>query len=228
MLFRKAGSCSPRVFLKPDKRVIMQTLGSLMTVLIPLLIITDPLGNLPFFLLFTERNTPSERRRMAAISSSTACVILAFFAITGDFVLRFFHISLPAFQLAGGFIFFIYALQMMRVIPSGLKSTSEEEKEGVAKENVALVPLATPLLAGPGAITAVLVWQQTPDSPVSTPLLLSAIVLTCLIIYLVFHFGASIIRVMGVGGIRVVTRLMGLLLAVIAVQFMVSGYLQIR
>ncbi|MBW1858781.1 MAG: MarC family protein [Deltaproteobacteria bacterium] len=206
----------------------MQTLGSLMTVLIPLLIITDPLGNLPFFLLFTERNTPSERRRMAAISSSTACVILAFFAITGDFVLRFFHISLPAFQLAGGFIFFIYALQMMRVIPSGLKSTSEEEKEGVAKENVALVPLATPLLAGPGAITAVLVWQQTPDSPVSTPLLLSAIVLTCLIIYLVFHFGASIIRVMGVGGIRVVTRLMGLLLAVIAVQFMVSGYLQIR
>ncbi|MBW1743352.1 MAG: MarC family protein [Deltaproteobacteria bacterium] len=206
----------------------MQTLASLMTILVPLLIITDPLGNLPFFLLFTERNTPSERRRMAAISSSTACVILAFFAITGDFVLRFFHISLPAFQLAGGFIFFIYALQMMRVIPSGLKSTSEEEKEGVTKENVALVPLATPLLAGPGAITAVLVWQQTPNSPVTTPLLLSAIILSCLIIYLVFRFGASIIRVMGVGGIRVVTRLMGLLLAVIAVQFMVSGYLQIR
>jgi len=206
----------------------MQTLGSLVTILVPLLIITDPLGNLPFFLLFTERNTPSERRRMAAISSSTACVILAFFAITGDFVLRFFHISLPAFQLAGGFIFFIYALQMMRVIPSGLKSTSEEEKEGVTKDNVALVPLATPLLAGPGAITAVLVWQQTPDSPVSTPLLLSAIVVTCLAIYLVFYFGASIIRVIGVGGIRVITRLMGLLLAVIAVQFMVSGYLQIQ
>jgi multiple antibiotic resistance protein len=206
----------------------MQTLETLMTILIPLVIITDPLGNLPFFLLFTERNTPSERRRMAAISSSTACVILAFFAITGDFVLRFFHISLPAFQLAGGFIFFIYALQMMRVIPSGLKSTSEEEKESVTKENVALVPLATPLLAGPGAITAVLVWQQTPNSPVTTPLLLGAIIVTCLTIYLVFRFGASIIRVMGVGGIRVVTRLMGLLLAVIAVQFMVSGYQQIQ
>ena len=199
-----------------------------MTILVPLLIITDPLGNLPFFLLFTERNTPSERHRMAAISASTACVILAFFAITGDFVLRFFHISLPACQLAGGFIFFIYALQMMQVIPGGLKSTSEEEKEGVTKDNVALVPLATPLLAGPGAITAVLVWQQTPNSPVSIPLLLSAIIVTCLAIYLVFRFGASIIRVMGVGGIRVTTRLMGLLLAVIAVQFMVSGYLQIR
>jgi multiple antibiotic resistance protein len=206
----------------------MEMLESLITILIPLVIITDPLGNLPFFLLFTERNTPSERRRMAAISASTACLILAFFAITGDFVLRFFHISLPAFQLAGGFIFFIYALQMMRVIPSGLKSTSEEEKEGVTKENVALVPLATPLLAGPGAITAVLVWQQTPDSHVSAPLLLGAIIITCLTIYLVFRFGASIIRVMGVGGIRVVTRLMGLLLAVIAVQFMVSGYQQIQ
>lgn len=206
----------------------MHTLESLITTLIPLVIIMDPLGNLPFFLLFTEQNTPSERRRMGAICSLAACLILLFFCITGDFVLRFFHISLPAFQLAGGFIFFVYALQMLRVIPGGLKSTSEEEEEGVAKENVALVPLATPLLAGPGAITAVLVWQQTPDSSVTTFVLVGAIIITCLIVYLVFHFAASIIRVMGVGGIRVVTRLMGLLLAVIAVQFMVSGYQQIR
>ncbi len=206
----------------------MQTIESLMTILVPLVIITDPLGNLTFFLLFTEKNTLSERRRMAAVSATTACIILVFFAITGDFVLRFFHISLPAFQLAGGFIFFVYALQMMRVIPGGVKTTSEEEQEGVEKQNVALVPLATPLLAGPGAITAVLVWQRTLDTPVSALLLLGAIVITCLTIYLVFHFGSAIIRVMGVGGIRVVTRLMGLLLAVIAVQFMVSGYQQIR
>lgn len=206
----------------------MQTIESLMTILIPLVIITDPLGNLLFFLLFTEKNTPSERRRVAAISSLTACLILGFFATTGDFVLRFFHISLPAFQLAGGFVFFVYALQMMRVIPGGVKTTSEEEQEGITKENVALVPLATPLLAGPGAITAVLVWQQTLETPESMLLLLSAIIVTCLIIYLTFHFATSIIRMMGVGGIRVVTRLMGLLLAVIAVQFMVSGYQQIQ
>ena len=155
-------------------------------------------------------------------------MILSFFAITGDFVLGFFHISLPAFQLAGGFIFFVYALQMMRVIPGGVKTTSEEEQEGVAKDNVALVPLATPLLAGPGAITAVLVWQQTLDTPGNTFLLLSAIIIACLIIYITFLFAALIIRAMGVGGIRVATRLMGLLLAVIAVQFMVSGYQQIR
>lgn len=211
----------------PFALVIMHTLEFFMTILIPLVIIMDPLGNLPFFLLFTEQNTPSERRRMAAIASLTACVILVFFGVTGDFVLRFFGIGLPAFQLAGGFIFFVYALQMLRLIPGGLKTTSEEEQEGIAKENVALVPLATPMLAGPGAITAVLVWQQAPDNPANTALLLGAIIVSCLIVYLVFHFGGSIIRVMGVGGIRVVTRLMGLLLAVIAVQFMVSGFQQI-
>jgi multiple antibiotic resistance protein len=206
----------------------MGTVESLLTILIPLLIIMDPLGNLPFFLLFTEQNTPSERRRMAAIASAAAWAILFFFCLTGNFVLRFFGIGLPAFQLAGGFIFFIYALQMLHLIPSGLKTSSEEEKEGVTKQNVALVPLATPLLAGPGAITAVLVWQQGPNNPMDIALLLGAITIACVIVYFVFHSATSIIRAIGLGGIRVLTRLMGLLLAVIAVQFMVSGFQQIR
>lgn len=206
----------------------METVGYLFTILIPLLIIMDPLGNLPFFLLFTEKNSPQEKRKMAAIASITACAILFFFCLTGKFVLRFFGIGLPAFQLAGGFIFFIYALQMLHLIPSGLKTTSEEEKEGVTKENVALVPLATPLLAGPGAITAVLVWQQKPNNIMDIALLLGAIIIACLIVYFVFHSGTWIIRAIGLGGIRVATRLMGLLLAVIAVQFMVSGLQQIR
>ena len=206
----------------------MGALKSILTILVPLVIIMDPLGNLPFFLLFTEHNNPSEQRNMAAIAAVTAGLILIFFVLTGDFVLRFFGISLPAFQLAGGFIFFIYALQMLRLIPIGVKTTSEEKKEGIEKENVALVPIATPLLAGPGAITAVLVWRQKPDDPLSILLLLAAITVACLIVYLVFYFGRSISRFMGVGGIRVVTRLMGLLLAVIAVQFMVSGFQQIK
>ena len=199
-----------------------------MTILAPLVIIMDPLGNLPFFILFTEQNTPAEQRRIAAITSLTACIILIFFGFTGDFVLRFFGIGLPAFQLAGGFIFFLYALQMLRLIPGGMKTTVEEEEEGVTKENVALVPMATPLIAGPGAITAVLVWRQSPDNHLGTVFLLMAIIIACLIVYCIFYFGERIRRAMGVGGIRVTTRLMGLLLAVIAVQFMVSGFQQIR
>lgn len=206
----------------------MESLLYFITIVIPLVIIMDPLGNLPFFLLFTETNTPRERQRMAAIASVAAGAILIFFSLTGTVILRFFKIGLPAFQVAGGFIFFVYALQMLQLIPSGMKTSAEEQQEGVAKENVALVPLATPLLAGPGAITAVLVWRQYPPSPLNTVVLLGAIVGACLIVYLVFYFGQRIRNVMGVGGIRVVTRLMGLLLAVIAVEFMVSGFQQIR
>jgi multiple antibiotic resistance protein len=198
-----------------------------LTMLVPLLLIMDPLGNLVFFLMFTERNSPSERSKVAAISSFTAFAILVFFGLTGDFVLRFLGIGLPAFQLAGGFIFFIYALQMLRLIPSGLKTSLEEQREGMDKSNVALVPLATPLLAGPGAITAVLAWQQKIQGLMSVPLLLLTIITACTIVYLVFYFGQRISGFLGVGGTRVVTRLMGLLLAVIAVQFMVNGFQQI-
>jgi len=206
----------------------MKTFTEFITLLIPLIIIMDPFGNLPFFILFTEQNTPAKRGRMAAIAASAAGIILIFFGLTGDFVLRFFSIGLPAFQIAGGFIFFVYSLQMLHLIPSGMKTTSEEEQEGLKKANAALVPLATPLLAGPGAITAVLVWHQNPGSAVSVSLLTAVIMTACIIVYVVFRFGKWIQGFMGVGGIRVVTRLMGLLLAVIAVQFMVNGFQQIR
>jgi len=206
----------------------METVQPFLTILIPLVIIMDPIGNLPFYLLFTENNSVAEQNRMAAIASFGAGAILIFFGLTGDFILRFFRVGLPAFQLAGGFIFFIYALQMLRLIPSGMKTSEEEEREGIAKENVALVPLATPLMAGPGAITAVLVRQQSPDFAANQAVLILAIVTACLLAYGVFRFGKLIRGIMGVGGIRVVSRLLGLLLAVIAVQFMVDGWQQIR
>jgi multiple antibiotic resistance protein len=205
----------------------MEIFEDFIAILVTLIIIMDPLGNLPFFLLFTRRNTHAERIRIAGIAAASACAILIFFSTTGDAVLRFFGIGLPAFQITGGFILFVYSLQMLRLIPASIKSTDEEEQEGISKENVALVPLATPLLAGPGAITAVLVWQETADDPLSTPLLSAAIVIACLVLYLVFYLGERIYRILGVGGIRVVARLMGLLLAVIAVQFIVDGIRQI-
>ena len=205
----------------------MDTINPFITFFISLLIIMDPLGNLPFFLMFTEKNTLPERNKAAAISSFAACLILIFFCLTGDFILHFFGIGLPTFQLAGGFIFFIYALQMLRLIPGALKTSSEEEKEGLEKENVAMVPLATPLLAGPGAITIVLAWQQKIEDLLNMPFLFFSIIIACIAVYLVFYFGHKISRFLGVGGIRVITRLMGLLLAVIAVQFMVDGFQKI-
>ena len=206
----------------------METIKPFVTFFITLVIIMDPLGNLPFFLMFTTKNSPSDRDKMAAVSSLTACLILIFFGLIGDFILEFFGIELSAFQLAGGFIFFLYALQLLQLIPSGLKTSSEEEKEGLEKENAALVPLAIPLLAGPGAITTVLAWQQKMGDLLRLPFFILTIILACLIVFLVFYFGRRIGDFLGVGGTRVVTRLMGLLLAVIAVQVMVTGFQQIQ
>lgn len=205
----------------------MEQFKEFLTIFIPLLIIMDPLGNLPFFILFTRDKSPQDKRRVALVASSASCLILILFAATGNMILSFFHVSLPAFQLAGGLIFFIYALQMLGLLPSGIKTSSEEEQEGIEKESVALVPLATPLLAGPGAITAVLVWREDMASSLPFFSLFLAIFASCFISYLVFRFDQIISNVLGVGGIRVLTRLMGLLLAVIAVQFIVRGLEQI-
>lgn len=206
----------------------MESFNFFMTILIPLLIIMDPLGNLPFFLLFTARNTPQERKRMAATASGAAGAVLVFFGLTGDSLLRYFGITLPAFQLAGGLVFLIYSLQMLALIPSGIKTSQEEEEEGASKHNAALVPLAIPLLAGPGAITAVLVWRQSHTAAFDTLLLVLAVLLACGIVYVFFLYAERVRKAMGLSGIRVVTRLMGLLLAVIAVQFMVNGFQQLR
>jgi len=201
----------------------MPVLQEIARILIPLIIIMDPLGNLPFFMMFTAGKSHAERNRIAAVATATAAIILLFFALTGNFVLHFFHISLPAFQIAGGFIFFIYALQMLALIPSGLKTSNEEEHEAISKDSVALVPLATPFLAGPGAITAVLVWRDRITTLPNVAIFLIAIPLACLVVYFVFRFGQKITQLLGVGGIRVLTRLMGLLIAVIAAEFIVEG-----
>jgi multiple antibiotic resistance protein len=195
--------------------------------LLPLLIIMDPFGNMPLYLSLTRNNTVQERRHMAAVACLASAVILGLFALTGDAVLRFFQISMPAFQIAGGFIFFIYALQLLALIPSGIKGSAEEEEEGIRKQNIALVPLATPLLAGPGAITAVLVWRQQSETFVQNLQLYAAVLAACVVVYLVLYFADFLQRLLGVSGIRVITRLMGLLLSVIAVQFMVNGWQQL-
>ncbi len=193
----------------------------------PLVIIMDPVGNLPLFLAMTRDLNVRQQSRVAAVACLSAGLILAFFGLTGDRLLRFFGITLPAFQLAGGVIFFIYALQMLGLLPAGMKSSAAEAEESLHKTNVALVPLATPLLAGPGAITAVLVWQQDPQRQIPFVYLLPVIGAACLTVFAAFWAGRWLRRVLGLGGIGVITRLTGLLLAVLAMQFMVNGLREI-
>jgi len=197
------------------------------TTFVSLFIIMDPIGNLPFFLLFTDHCTRREQIRIAAEAAFASAVILILFVWGGDAILNFFDISIPAFQIAGGFIFFLYALQMLQLLPTGMKTSAQEEEESLSRENVALVPIATPLLAGPGAITAVLVWRHSYTGGSYSWLIILATVLVCCTIFLTFSFGTYIRKTLGLSGIKVLSRIMGLLLAVLAVQFMVNGFVGI-
>lgn len=207
---------------------IQENVAYFLTITVSLFIIMDPIGNLPFFLMFTEHSTPTDRVKTAAIATLGAGSILVIFVVAGDAVLNFFQISIPAFQIAGGFIFFLYALQMLQILPSGMKTSTKEEEESLTRTHVALVPIATPLLAGPGAITAILVWRHSYSETHYIGLLVGAIFVVCLFIFITFLFGSYLKKILGISGIGVISRIMGLLLAVIAVQFMVNGFVALK
>ncbi|MCX7822611.1 MAG: MarC family protein [Syntrophobacterales bacterium] len=190
---------------------------------ISLVLIMDPLGNLPLFLNFTSAYEPRERIRTAIWSSVSAATILTIFCIGGERVLSFFGISIPAFQITGGIIFFLYALQMLQILPSGMKTTTEEEQETMEKENIAIVPMGIPFIAGPGAITNVLLWRQLAEDSYHVIILVIAVIGASFVVYLSLRFSVIISRFLGYGGIRVISRLMGLLLAAMAVQFIAQG-----
>ncbi len=206
----------------------MEWIEEFLKTFIPLLIIMDPVGNMPIFTMFTFGMEEKERDRVARTASILAGAILVVFAVAGEWVLRLFGVSIAAFEIAGGIIFFIYSLQMLKLIPAGLKSTASEEAEWGKKTNVAFVPLATPLLAGPGAITAVLVRRQDAYVFQGTLIVLLAITLCSLCTYVIFRKGSGIIKLLGPSGVTVLERILGLILSVIAIQYVISGILKLR
>lgn len=187
------------------------------------MVIMDPLGNLPLFLSFTADYETQERSRTALWSVVAASSILIIFCLGGEQVLSLFGISVPAFQITGGIIFFLYALQMLQILPVGMKTTMEEEQETMEKENIALVPMGIPFIAGPGAITNVLLWRQLASDFSYLVALILAVITASVVTYLTLRFGVSISKFLGYSGIRVISRLMGLLLAAMAVQFIAQG-----
>jgi len=195
-----------------------------LSLFVPLLIIMDPVGNLPLFLTLTQGLDSRRQMQVAVTACVTAALILLLFGLTGDGLLRFFGITVPAFQLAGGIIFFLYALQMFNLIsPPNLKTSAAEAEESLQRDNIAIVPLAIPLLAGPGAITVVVAWQQDPARQIPLGLLALVIVSACTVTCLTFLAARLIRKLLGLSGIGVITRLTGLLLAVIAMQFIIEG-----
>lgn len=185
--------------------------------------LVDPFAALPTFLAVTAGADKQRRRRMAWKASLTALVFLSAFAVAGQYIFRMFGITLPAFEIAGGIILLLIGLDMLEAKRSPTQESSEETTEAAAKDDAGIVPLGIPMLAGPGAITSVMVLVGQAQTKWQMAAILISIFITAAICYLVLGNSDKVARALGDTGIRILVRIMGLLLVALAVQYFVNG-----
>jgi multiple antibiotic resistance protein len=189
--------------------------------------LVDPFAMLPSFLAVTSGATPQKRRRMAYRASLTCFVVLASFALAGKLIFRMFSITLPAFEIAGGLILLLIGLDMLEAKRSATQECSNETEDAALKEDASIVPLGIPMLAGPGAISSVMVIVGQAASVWQMAAILTAIAVTAIASYGILSGADRVQRLLGETGIRVLVRIMGLLLVALAVQFFVNGLIDL-
>jgi multiple antibiotic resistance protein len=198
-------------------------LSFFITSLISLFVIIDPTGNIFPFLALSTGIAPNLARALAGRACLYGFLILVFFVALGRLVLKFFGISLPAFQIAGGLVLFRIAFDMMEGRGHFNRLDTSSSLAPGDYRDVALIPLAMPLLSGPGAISTVLVLTARSKNLLEDALLVTAVALIMLIAYLFFCFAARIMGLLKESGLRLLTRLMGLILVALAAEFVISG-----
>jgi multiple antibiotic resistance protein len=193
-----------------------------------LFVIVDPLAAVPAFLAMTPTDTPEQRTRMARIACCVAAGVLLAFAIGGKWIFKFLGITMPAFQLAASIVLLLVALDMLRARRSRVQETTEETAAGVEKTDIAVTPLAIPMLAGPGALsTAILLHNQAANLGQRVALYV-CILAVCLVSYLILRISARSARWLSPIAMSITARIMGLLLAAVAVQFMLRAIGQLN
>lgn len=183
----------------------------------------DAIGSIPAFLVMGAGANEPGRRRNAKLAALTTFFVLTAFAAAGTLIFRFFGITLPAFRIAGGLLLFQLAMEMLQAKRSGTQEVEAERIEGQSKDEFGVIPMGIPMLAGPAAISAVMVliaqsrqwWQTIP--------VYGAIVVTAVSSYLILGAASRVQRYLGESGLRIMVRMMGLVLAAMAVQFIING-----
>jgi multiple antibiotic resistance protein len=192
-----------------------------------LLAIINPLGAIPMFLSLTAEQTDVQRRRIARITSFSVAILLIVSALLGTRILAMFGISIASFRVGGGILILLMAIAMLQAKQPSSKHTPAEAEEAMNKESIAVVPLAIPLLAGPGSISTVIIYATRFHQWPSFLWLLATILVVALITWLAMLVAIPVSRVVGQTGMNVATRIMGLLLVAIAVEFITGGLLQL-
>jgi multiple antibiotic resistance protein len=188
-----------------------------------LLAIVNPVGAVPMFVALTGTYLPAQRAATLRRAIVTSFAVLVMFALLGTWILRFFGITTHAFQIAGGILFFGIGLDMLQARRSRVKTTEEEETESAGKDDIGIIPLGLPTLAGPGAITTVIALTGQANSLVEAAAVYIAIVLVLAISWATLAAAPVVTRRMGQTAMNVMTRLMGLLVMVVGAQFVING-----
>jgi len=191
-------------------------------VFIGLIAIVGPFSTIPIFLSITE-NVRSQRPQVARVSSIAVACILSLSVVGGATILRTFGISIDSFRVAGGLLLLAIAFEMLQARTGRIKQTPEEEQEAIDNDSVAVVPLAMPLLAGPGAISTVILFSEQSPSVVHKTILIAICIVVALFIWLCFTLAPEIGRRISQTGMNIAMRVMGLILAAMAVEFIFGG-----
>ena len=192
------------------------------TIIFNLFLIVDPIGCLPLFIVFTKDNTEKERRVMILRATVVAFLVLTLFALIGNPLLGYFHISVPAMRLAGGILLFIIGMEMLFGKVTRTESSEPEQREAILKKDISITPLAIPLLAGPGAITAVMLFTGSGGWS-GVGLVVLAILVIMAVCWVLLRLSGTMFKLLGDIGVKVVGRVMGLLLVFMAAQFVIDG-----
>ncbi|MFZ5448074.1 MAG: MarC family protein [Thermodesulfobacteriota bacterium] len=206
-----------------EPNLISPTGAFLITSLISLFIIIDPLGNIFPYLTLSAAYTPAAARGLAWQACLYAFFILALVVLAGRIILQYIGITIPAFQIAGGLVLFRIAIDMLEGRGHFNRFDTSSSLDAADYREVALVPLAVPLLSGPGAISTVLVLTSRSKSYLEDSLILLSLVMVFFLAYIFFHFAQVLLNYLQDTGIRLLTRIMGLIMAALAVQFVLEG-----
>lgn len=190
---------------------------------IALLVIVDPFMAVPFLLSLTPNYAVAQRRQVVRVATWTVGGVLLVAALSGETLLQWMGTSLGSFRVAGGIVLFLMAIAMLQAEVGRVRATPQETRYDADAASVAIVPLAVPLLAGPGAISTVIIGMHRSTAPYHWLGVAAVIVLVCLILWVVLHLAEPIARRLGETGINILNRVFGLVLAAIAVEVAANG-----
>ena len=193
-----------------------------------LFVIVDPIATVPAFLAMTPTDTVEQRTRMARLACFVMAGVLVSFAAAGKWIFKFLGITMPAFQFAASIVLMLVALDMLRAQRSRVQETSEETAAGAEKTDIAIAPLAIPMLAGPGAISTAILLHNRAETLYQTAALYACILLVSVVTYIILRLSARTTAWLSPIAMSIATRIMGLLLAAVSIQFMLNALSDIK